>query len=108
MAGRQVAIIFLATAVAIDRQQVGWLLTALTIATTIIAVIVIGHELGAFTPPNKTLGTDARDSIALGIVLSTVTAIRAFERHETGEGTQRSQLLVLRFSCWQVFSLLRR
>jgi len=34
-----VAIIFLATAVAIDRQQAGWLLTALTIATTIIAVI---------------------------------------------------------------------
>src|SRR5262245_15311569 len=78
-----VAIIFVATAVAIDRQQAGWLLTALMIATTIIAVIVIGHELGAFTSPNKNIGTDARDSIALGIVFSTATAIRTFERHET-------------------------
>ena len=68
-----VTIIFLATAVAIDRQQAGWLLTALTIATTIIAVIVIGHELEAFTSLNKNFGIDARDSIALGTVLSTAT-----------------------------------
>ena len=98
-----VAIIFLATAVAIDRQQAGWLLTALTIATTIIAVIVIGHELGAFTSLNKNLGTDARDSIALGTVLSTATAIRTFERHETRR--RRAEISTAGFTFFLLASL---
>lgn len=97
-----VAIIFLATAVAIDRQQAGWLLTALTIATTIIAVIVIGHELGAFSL-NKNLGTDARDSIALGTVLSTATAIRTFERHETRR--RRAEISTAGFTFFLLASL---
>ena len=97
-----VAIIFLATAVAIDRQQAGWLLTALTIVTTIIAVIVIGHELGAFSL-NKNLGTDARDSIALGTVLSTATAIRTFERHETRR--RRAEISTAGFTFFLLASL---
>jgi len=97
-----VAIIFLATAVAIDRQQAGWLLTALTIVTTIIAVIVIGHELGAFSL-NKNLGTDARDSIALGTVLSTATAIRTFERHETKR--RRAEISTAGFTSFLLASL---
>ena len=97
-----VAIIFLATAVAIDRQQAGWLLTALTIVTTIIAVIVIGHELGAFSL-NKNLGTDARDSIALGAVLSTATAIRTFERHETRR--RRAEISTAGFTSFLLASL---
>src|SRR5262249_37624861 len=98
-----VAIIFLATAVAIDRQQAGWLLTALTVATTIIAVIVIGHELGAFTSLNKNVGTDARDSIALGTVLSTATAIRTFERHETRR--RRAEISTAGFTFFLLASL---
>ena len=97
-----VAIIFLATAVAIDRQQAGWLLTALTIVTTIIAVIVIGHELGAFSL-NKNLGTYERDSIALGTVLSTATAIRTFERHETRR--RRAEISTAGFTFFLLASL---
>jgi len=66
-------------------------------------VIVIGHELGAFTSLNKSLGADARDSIALGAVLSTATAIRTFERHETRR--RRAEISTAGFTSFLLASL---
>ena len=56
-----IAIVFLATAVAVDRQRAEWVLSALTAATTFIALVVIYVALGGFT-----LFSNGNDAAASG------------------------------------------
>jgi hypothetical protein len=81
------AIVFLATAVAADRQRAEWVLSALTAAMTFIALVVIYVALGGFTFLSN--GNDAAasgaatSSVALGVILATASAVRTLERYET-------------------------
>ena len=77
-------IAFVAAAVAIDRHRAGWIFFALTVATTIISVMVLMAHLNDFTllrNSTSVLGGDAAsDCAALGVNLAVAAAIGVFER----------------------------
>ena len=82
------AVMLLAAAVAVDRERAEWILFALVGATALVAVVLIGHDLMDFIFLNGGSGgstgrAQARDCVALGVIVSTAAAIRTFERRET-------------------------
>ena len=81
------AITFLAAAVAVDRERAKWVLFALVAATALVAVVIIGHDVMDFTflsgGGSSTGRAQARNCVALGVIVSTTATIRTFERRET-------------------------
>jgi hypothetical protein len=81
------AVVLLAAAIAVDRARAEWVLFALMAATALVAVVMIGHDAMGFTFLNDGGGStgraQARDCVALGVIVSTTAAIRTLERRET-------------------------
>jgi hypothetical protein len=81
------AVTLLTAAVAVDRERAEWVLFALVVATALVAVVMIGHDAMDFTFLNRGGGStgraQAKDCVALGIIVSTAAVIRTFERRET-------------------------
>jgi hypothetical protein len=81
------AVALLAAAVAVDRQRADWVLFALTIATTAIAVLFLVHELFF---PGSWLSTCAQQQAincsAIGTIIAGTACIRALERSEMRQG----------------------
>ena len=78
------AIAFVAAAVAIDRRRAEWILFVLTIATTLIALMALGANLGVFTFPNSGDGGQARivatDCAGLGVIFAAAAALQSKAR----------------------------
>jgi hypothetical protein len=81
------AVLFLSIVASLDRQLAQWVLFALTTATALIALILIGDDLAGtkllFATENTNLGFGALDSAALGLILSSASAIGVFDRFQT-------------------------
>ena len=93
-----IAVAFLATAVAVDRQRAEWILFALTAAVTAIALVMLTHELFF---PGIWLATFARaqaiNCVAMGTIIASAACIRTIERYETRRSSpQRSVAVLLR------------
>ena len=75
---------FLSAAVAVDRQRAEWLLFALAAASTLIALILLTHDL---FPAGDGLSafatTQAVDCAAMGMMIDGAAGLRAIERYET-------------------------
>jgi hypothetical protein len=82
-----VGILFVATAVTIDRARAESVLFWLVGVTTFAAAVRIVHGLGGFTFLGESTDTGTRASItalcALGVILTAAAAIWAIERYET-------------------------
>ena len=82
-----IAILFVATAVTIDRMRAEWVLFWLVGAATVAAVVQIIHGLGAFEFLDESTGARIRASTtglcALGVIMAATAAARAVERYET-------------------------
>jgi hypothetical protein len=82
------AVMLMAAAVGVDRKRAEWILFALTAATALVAVVLLGHDVAGFTFLSDGNGSDgraqARACVALGIIISVAAGIRTFERYETG------------------------
>jgi hypothetical protein len=81
-----IAVLFLTVAVAIDRRRAEWLLFVLVGTTVAIAAMAIAQHFGGLTfldvGHGTTLGAQAMDCTALGVILSAVCVLRALERRE--------------------------
>jgi hypothetical protein len=79
-----VAIAFGASAVAVDRHRAESILFALTVATTLIGLLILTAGLGGLTLLSDHDGSSARiaasDSATLGIILAAAGALHALER----------------------------
>ena len=91
----------------LDRQRAQWVLFALTTATALTALILIGDDLAGmkflFAAENTALGIGALDSAALGLILSSASAIGVFDRFETQRIKGKSSIATfadgIRFLC---------
>jgi hypothetical protein len=76
-----------ATAISLDRRRAEIILLCLSGMTTLLALLLIGHDLGGFFFLGEISSTGARASIAaataLGTVLASTTVVYAIERYET-------------------------
>lgn len=85
------SVAFLAAAVAVDRQRAEWLLFALTIATTAIALMILTHEL---ILPGSWLTACAHDQAidcsAMGTIIASTACVRSIERNEMRQAAHRS------------------
>jgi hypothetical protein len=83
------AIALVAAAVAIDRRRAGWILFALTVATTLSALTLVAAGRGdlAFLSDDAELAASyaATDCAALGVILAVAAALLMFERGNTGD-----------------------
>jgi len=81
------AILFVASAVTIDRQRAETFLFLLAGVTTLLAALLIIHDLGGFVFLGEISAGGARTAVAgaaaLGTVLTCATATYAIERYET-------------------------
>jgi hypothetical protein len=81
------AVLFLSLVASLDRQLAQWVLFALTTATALIALVLIGDDVAGrnviFAADNQALRTGALDSAALGLILSSASAIGEFDRFQT-------------------------
>ena len=87
------AIAFVASAVAVDRHRAEWILFALTIATTLIGLLILTASLGGLTVFSGYDDSSARiaasDSATLGIILAAAGAFHALERGNLRAEDQR-------------------
>jgi hypothetical protein len=84
------AIVFLSAAVAIDRRRAEWLLLALAVACTLIALILLAHILFpsvGWLPPFAR--DQAIDCAAVGAIVATAAVIRTSERYEPPHSSPR-------------------
>jgi hypothetical protein len=82
------AIALLAAAVAVDRERAEWILFALVAATTLVAVVLIGHDALGLTlldSDGPIARAQARECVALGAIFSVAAIIRTAERYETAQ-----------------------
>jgi hypothetical protein len=81
------AIVLLAAAVAVNRTGAELVLFALVAVTALIAIAMIGQAVANFAAVDNGIGPErrvqARECVALGIVVSAASLIRTFERYET-------------------------
>ena len=87
-----IAVAFLSAAVAVDRHRAEWILFALTVAVTAIALITLTHEL-FFSSSWLTAFAQAQavNCVGVGAIIACAGCIRAIERYETGNSSpQRS------------------
>lgn len=93
------AVLFLSIIASLDRQVAQWVLFALTTATALIALVLIGDDLAGtkflFAAENTALGVGAVDSAALGLILSSASAIGVFGRLETQRIKGKSSIATL-------------
>jgi hypothetical protein len=77
-----VAIVFVATAVAVDRGRAEWMLIGLAGLTTIMAAVLGAAEVFRFAVPGSTqgVGVSLRALCALGVILSAAAAVYVVER----------------------------
>jgi hypothetical protein len=75
-------LLFVASAIAIDRERAAWLLFALLGATVVIAAIVIAADVGKFTFKDRMTSDYALATATVGTIVSATAATRAFERLE--------------------------
>ena len=77
-------ITLVAAAVAIDRHRAEWILFTLTIATTLVGILILTEHLGIITLFDDFQGGSVRvaasDCATLGIVLAAAAAFQALER----------------------------
>src|SRR5690242_6016771 len=94
------AVAFVAAAVAIDRRRAGWILFALTLATTLSALFVLVRGFGGIGPSNGPEGvlpmTAATDSAGLGVILAMAMTLQSVERAMPTLGQDGSVWSVLR------------
>jgi hypothetical protein len=74
------AVAFLSSAVAVDRQRAEWVLFALSIATTIAGLIVIGHQFVSRWPTPFAF-SQATECVSLGTIIAATSCARAIERY---------------------------
>jgi hypothetical protein len=90
-----VAIVFLSTAVAVDRVRAEWILFALMVAACIVAFLLISHDL--LFPEGWLVGApheQAVDCAGLGTIIAGAACIRSIERHETRRAQRPKTSLV--------------
>jgi hypothetical protein len=94
-----IAVLFLSTVACLDRQRAQWVLFALTTATALTALILIGDNLAGVNFLSATANTAPRigalDSAALGLILSSASAIGVFDRYESQRSTGKSSTATL-------------
>ena len=94
------AIAFVAAAVAIDRRRAGWVLLALTTATTLIALMVLMAKAGgfAFLSPkyDGQAGIAAVDGASLGIIFATAATLHMSEQRRTRQQNQEGSTVSIR------------
>ena len=82
------ALTFLAAAASIDRERAEWVLFSLVVATALVAIVILGHDIVGFTFLTKNASlTDraqAQVCVGLGTIFSIAAAIRTYERLESG------------------------
>lgn len=92
------AVAFLSAAVAVDRRRAEWILFALSIATVIIGLIVIGHQF-VLRWPAPSAFAQAVECVSLGTVIAATNCVRGLERHgisrHQARGPQQSRLMGL-------------
>ena len=76
------SLLFVASAIAIDRERAAWLLFALLGATVVITLMVMAADVGVFTFKDRTTSDYALATAAVGAIVSATAATRAFERLE--------------------------
>jgi len=93
-----VAVLFLSMIACLDRQRAQWVLFALTTATALTALILIGDTLAGVNFLSATSNTVPRigalDSAALGLILSSANAIGVFDRYESQRSTSKSSIAI--------------
>jgi hypothetical protein len=91
-----IAMLFLSMSACLDRQRAQWVLFALTAGTALTALIVIGDNLTGVNFLSATgttaLRIGALDSAALGLVLSSASAIGVFDRFESQRISGKSSI----------------
>jgi hypothetical protein len=91
-----VAVLFLSMIACLDRQRAQWVLFALTTATALTALILIGDKLAGVNFLSASANTAPRmgalDSAALGSILSSASAIGVFDRYESQRSTSKSSI----------------
>ena len=87
-----IGIVFVATAVTIDRSRAELILICLTALTTLAAVLVLTSGLAEMHLSTELISSQMRTGItafsALGVVISLANIVRAIERYETRRTTQ--------------------
>ncbi len=106
------AVGLLAIAISIDRQRAEWVLFAVTLATTLIAALLIINDVAGFAwldvSHNAVARGGALDIAAVGSILSIACAIRAYERVDTGRagnGTPLPRLGLSLIMCFFAFTV---
>jgi hypothetical protein len=86
------AVACLAAAVAVDRQRAEWILFALTLAVTVVSLIVIAHALflpGPWLAERPRIA--ALECASLGTIIAATACVRAIERYETRRARGQSE-----------------
>jgi hypothetical protein len=83
-----IAVAFLSTAVAVDRQRAEWILFALTAAVTAVALMIV-------TRPATFVRVQAIDCVAMGTIIAGAACIRTIERYETRRSSPQRSVPVL-------------
>ena len=79
-----IAVAYLTAAIAVDRQRAEWILFALTIAVTVVSLIMVTHELfleGPWLAERSWIA--ASECASMGTIIAATTCIRVIERYET-------------------------
>jgi hypothetical protein len=90
------AVALLSAAIAVDRQRAEWILFALTAAVTVIALIVLTHDLffpGAWLAAFSRV--QAVDCTAVGTIIASAACIRMIERHEARRASPPRSMPIL-------------
>jgi hypothetical protein len=90
------AVALLSAAVAVDRVRAEWILFALSAAASVIAVLLITHDL--LLPVGWLAGAareQAIDCAGLGAIIAAAAFVRAIERHETRRVNQQNANTIL-------------
>ena len=99
-----IAIAFVAAVAAIDRRRAEWIFFALTISTTLIALMALSASLGFFALPSSGDGGQARvaatECAALGFILAGAAALHNFERSKTRRPDLANSFIWPTFAVW--------
>ena len=99
------AIAFVAAAIAIDRRRAGWVLLALTTATTLTALMVLIAKAGVFVFLSAIA---AVDGASLGIIFATAATLHMSEQRRTRQQNQEGSTVSIRLvsaACLVAFAI---
>lgn len=101
-----IAIAFVATSVAIDRRRAEWVFFALTVASTLIGLMILVANLFGFTFPQSGIPGQANiaavDCAGLGVIFATAAVLRTSERDKRRPPNQDSLWVWSTPSVWLV------